>query len=183
MNKLYGCLDIKAYDDKSRKIVGVTSTVSPDRVDDIVEPKGAQFKLPLPLLSQHDHALPIGLITKATVSDNDIEIEADIAEDSGLEYIETAWKQIKAGLVRGLSIGYRALEYTFIKDSNGIHIKTWLWLESSAVTVPANAEATITSIKSYDIDPVKRALAASAMSGANAAVERALAMRKKLGID
>jgi HK97 family phage prohead protease len=182
MNKAYTLITVKDIDDGKGIIKGITSDITPDRVHDIVEPKGAKYKLPLPLLSQHAHHLPLGLITTADVTDKHIEIEAELSLDAGLEYIETAWKQIKAKLVRGLSIGYRGIEYAFL-DNGGIHYKEWEWLESSAVTVPAHQNATITSVKAFDTDPEKRAIAVSTMSGANAAVERALAMRKQLGIN
>jgi HK97 family phage prohead protease len=174
MRKAYSMLDIKAVDDKDRIIKGVASTVSPDRVDDVVEPGGAQFKLPLPLLSQHDHQLPIGDILEAEVKSDRIEIVGQVKKDTELEYIETAWKQIRAKLVRGLSIGFRILEYAFIKDSYGIHIKEWEWLELSSVTIPANAECTITSVKAFDSDPAKRLEAIRATSGINPRVEKAL---------
>lgn len=156
MNKAYATFEIKAADEDKRVIEGVASHISPDRMDDIVEPKGAQYKLPLPLLSMHDHKLPIGLVTEVIVGNDDIKIVAEISKGLDLEYIETAWKQLKAKLVRGLSIGFRALEYSFIKETWGVHFIKWDWYELSAVTIPAQSQATITSIKSFDQDPVKR---------------------------
>ena len=80
-----------------------------------------------------------------------IEIEASIPKDTGLGYVEKAWLQIKAGLTRGLSIGFRPLTYEPVaKGSSGLRFKTWEWFELSAVTIPANADASITSIKRYD---------------------------------
>src|SRR5690606_25369784 len=55
-----------------------------------------------------------------------------------------------AGLVRGLSIGFRGLDVEEIKGSWSLRFKEWEWLELSAVTIPANAEATIQAIKSID---------------------------------
>ena len=53
--------------------------------------------------------------------------------------LDTAWQEIKAGLVRGLSIGFRPQEYTLLDDgSYGMRFVKWLWLELSAVTIPAN---------------------------------------------
>ena len=59
MNRAYGFLEAKSFDDK-RIFRGIASTATPDRMEDIVEPQGAKYRLPLPLLSQHDHHLPIG---------------------------------------------------------------------------------------------------------------------------
>ncbi|EQA6820933.1 TPA: phage major capsid protein, partial [Salmonella enterica] len=59
------------------------------------------------------------------------------------------WASIKAGLVRGLSIGFRPIEYSFL-DEGGIRFLSWDLLEVSAVTIPANAECSIQTVKSFD---------------------------------
>jgi hypothetical protein len=61
-----------------------------------------------------------------------------------------AWGEVKAGLVRAVSIGFRAVEYAFIEGTGGIRFIASEVLELSLVSVPANAGATITSIKSID---------------------------------
>ncbi len=147
--KSWSTLEIKSIDDSQRIIRGIASTPSTDHAGDIVEPKGARFTLPIPLLSQHDHGSPIGMVRTARVTDAGIEIEAEIAKDSGLDYVERAWRQMKSGLVRGLSIGFRATKSEPIKGG-GYRFKEWKWLELSAVTIPCNAEASITAIKHFD---------------------------------
>jgi len=153
-NRAYSVLDIKAVDDEKRIITGVASTPSPDRMDDIVEPKGAVFKLPIPFLWQHRHDAPIGHVTRATVKDSGIEVEiklAHVQEEGTLkDRIDEAWQSIKAGLVRGLSIGFAPIESSNIDGTWGRRFLKWDWFELSAVTVPANAEATIQTIKSMD---------------------------------
>jgi uncharacterized protein len=147
--KSWSTLEIKSFDDSQRIIRGIASTPSTDHALDVVEPRGARFVLPLPLLAAHDHNAPIGMVKFARVTDAGIEIEAEIAKDSGLDYVEKAWRQMKAGLVRGLSIGFRATKAEPIKGG-GYRFKEWKWLELSAVTIPCNADASITSIKRFD---------------------------------
>ena len=154
----WSTLTLKSADDEQRIITGIASTPSTDRVGDIVEPKGAQFKLPIPLLSQHDHASPIGDVTEAKVTDAGIEIVGKIAKNTGLDYVETAWKQLKSRLVRGLSIGFRPLDVEPLKEG-GYRFKQWEWFELSAVTIPAQAEATIAMVKSLDRQSIKDAIA------------------------
>jgi len=117
-----------------------------------VEPKGVSFKLPIPFLWQHNSADPIGWITKATVTGKGIDVEGEVADipESGelKERLLKAWQMLKNKLVQGLSIGFKALEYAWIEGTGGMHITKWEWLELSAVTIPANMEATITAIKS-----------------------------------
>lgn len=152
MNKAYSLLNIKSYDVEQRIIKGIATTPSPDRVDDIVEPQGAEFALPIPFLWQHAHSLPIGQVTEANVSEEGIEVTVQIAnieEEGDLKRrIDEAWQSIKSGLVRGLSIGFRGLEVEEIPRSWGLRFKKWEWFELSAVTIAANAEASITEIKS-----------------------------------
>ena len=50
--------------------------------------------------------------------------------------------------MRGLSIGFRAIESADIKGTWSIHFTKWDWMELSAVTIPANAEASILAVKS-----------------------------------
>ncbi|KXF78544.1 hypothetical protein ATN84_01760 [Paramesorhizobium deserti] len=149
MNRAYSLLDIKNIDDDQRVITGIASTPSPDRMDDIVLPEGAVFKLPLPLLWQHNHSEPIGHVTKAKITTAGIEIVAHVAKNVS-EEIDRAWRLIKAGLVQGLSIGFRGLETEAIPGSFGVKFTKWEWLELSSVTIPANAEATLTSVKAMD---------------------------------
>tara|TARA_Y100000296_G_scaffold10066_1_gene11587 strand:+ start:266 stop:2257 length:1992 start_codon:yes stop_codon:yes gene_type:complete len=151
--RVHSVVTIKAVDDEAREFVGIASTPATDRMDDIVEPSGAEYKLPLALLWQHDRMLPVGTILTAKATKAGIEVRGSIPKvdaPQGLAArLEEAWQSLKHQLVRGLSIGFRPLEYSFM-DNGGIHFTKWEWLELSLVTIPANAEATITSIKSFD---------------------------------
>src|SRR5262249_24621212 len=124
LNRAYSLLSIKRADDETRTIVGMATTPTPDRLEDIVEPDGAQFKLPMPLLWQHDSAQPIGHVTSATISKDGIEIIAQIAKGV-TDRIDEAWKLIKAGLVSGLSIGFKPLKVEPIKDTLGLRFLKW----------------------------------------------------------
>lgn len=167
MKRAYSVLTIKAMDEEKREIVGIATTPTTDRTGDIVEPKGGEFKLPIPLLWQHDSHQPIGHVTHAKVTDAGIEVRATlvkIAEPGALkERLDEAWQSIKSGLVRGFSIGFRPLEEARIGDTYSYRYLKWLWLELSAVTIPANGDCSITAIKSID-EAMRRT--ASGASGA-----------------
>lgn len=154
MKRAYSLLTIKGVDDAERVIEGIATTPTADRMGDVVEPEGAQFKTPLPLLWQHDSARPIGHVEVAKVSKDGISIKARLAkiEEPGSlkDRLDEAWQSIKSGLVRGLSIGFSPIESARIKDTYSEHFLKWEWLELSAVTIPANAEASITAIKTAD---------------------------------
>lgn len=146
--KAFSTFEVKSFDEDAGILRGIASTPSTDRVDDIVEPGGAEFKLPLPLLWQHRHGEPIGQVTEATVTKDGIEVTATVAKGVTPE-IDRCWALIKAGLVRGFSIGFRGLEVEEIPKSWGVRYKRWEWLELSAVTIPANSDATITNVKHF----------------------------------
>lgn len=152
----YSTLEIKAMDESNgkRTFRGIATTPTADRTGDIVEPKGAQFQLPIPLCWMHDSQNPVGWVTAAKVTDKGIEIEgefANIQEPASLkDRLDTAWAMVKGKLVRGLSIGFKPLEEARIGDSYSYRYLKWLWLELSPVVIAANGDCSITQIKSLD---------------------------------
>lgn len=155
-NRAYSVLEIKAVSDDERIIEGIASTPSPDRAGDVVEPMGAKFSLPMPLLWQHNHGEPVGFVEYAEPTAKGIKFRARIVkvdEPGELKnLVDRAWQSVKSQLVRGVSIGFKALKYKMLDDGSGIRFSEWSWLELSLVTIPANAEATISRIKSIDHD-------------------------------
>lgn len=164
MNRAYSILNIKSVADDGEffKFSGIASTPTVDRQGDIVEPMGAQFKLPMPLIWQHMSDKPVGQVTFAKPTKDGIPFEAQIPyiREAGVlkDRIDEAIQSIKYKLVAAVSIGFVPIadEIERMKDG-GLRFLKWLWLELSLVTIPANAEATITTIKSID----KAQLAAS----------------------
>ncbi|WP_172332679.1 HK97 family phage prohead protease [Mangrovicoccus sp. HB161399] len=152
IERAWSTIEVKAADGEAGTITGIASTPTPDRMDDVVLPMGAKFKLPIPLLWQHRHGDPIGHVTQAKVSGKGIEIVAKVALGV-TEEIDRYWALIKAGLVRGLSIGFRGIKTAQIENSWGIEFQEWEWLELSAVTIPAQAEASIATVKHFAAGP------------------------------
>lgn len=154
MNRAYSFLEIKSVNEDARVIEGVASTPTTDRTGDIVEPKGAEFTLPLPLLWQHDSRQPVGEVFYAKATASGIQIKAQFAKitEPGLlkDRLDEAWQTVKARLVRALSIGFSPIESARIEGSYGMHFTKWNWLELSAVTIPANQDCTILTVKQFD---------------------------------
>ena len=149
----YSLLEVKALNEEKREITGVATTPEPDRVGDIVEPLGVKFKNPLPLLWQHDHEKPVGTVKFEKPTKDGIRFTATlpaITEEGKLkEMVDLAWQAVKARLVRGVSIGFRPLEYSYL-DSGGIRFSESEVYELSLVSVACNASASIETIKSID---------------------------------
>lgn len=151
--RFWSTLELKAVDEDAGIIRGVASSLSTDLEGDVIDPEGAEFNLPIPLLEQHRKDRPVGSVTAVEIKDGQILVEAQIAINSGLLYVDKVWKQVKAGLVRGLSVGIKPLRAKPLSGGTGIHYTKWRWLELSAVTIPANMEANIMAIKSLDENP------------------------------
>jgi len=153
MKLAYSLLEVKSVNDEERRLEGIATTPTPDRADDIVEPKGAQFTLPVPFLWQHYKLQPIGNVVEAEVTDAGIRVVIQLVKPDEVESedlkkrLQEAWDSIKTGLVRGLSIGFRGIEVADIQGTWGYKFIKWDWYELSAVTIPANQEATITGVK------------------------------------
>lgn len=150
---------VKAINEETREFVGIASSISPDRDQDVLLPEGARFSLPMPLLWMHNHDDPIGEIYEAEVIEGgQIQVKGRVAsvdEPPFLrERLNEAWAKLKAKLVRGLSVGFRPIQWAFIEGSDGVKYTEWDWYETSCVTVPANANATLSIIKKYGSVPV-----------------------------
>lgn len=144
----------RAVDDDDadlRVLEGVASSAAPDLAGDVLEPKGAAFDLPMPLLMQHDRDRPVGDVLAAKVTDSEIRVRAELKKGTGLAYVEDAWRQLKAGLVKGFSIGAQPLKAEPILNKDGrmtgVRYTAWRWLETSAVTLPMNPRAGIDVVR------------------------------------
>lgn len=153
MDRAYSLLEVRSVNDGERVISGIASTPTPDRMGDIVEPLGAQIAGPVPLLWQHDSKQPIGQVEFGKPTKAGIPFTAHLAQidEAGAlkDRLDMAWQSIKLGLVRAVSIGFRAIEVAWM-DTGGMHFLSWEMLELSAVTIPANPDATINTIRSLD---------------------------------
>jgi len=170
LNRAYALLDIKSVDDDQRVITGIATDASTDSYGDVVEPGGAEYKLPIPLLWMHDSRQPIGEVFSAKKTSAGIEIKARIAkvDEPGKlkDRVDEAWQTMKAGLVKGLSIGFRSLEETYDKVTGGFHFLRWKWVELSAVTIPANTNASIQTIRAASGAPPAQSAGVSASTRA-----------------
>lgn len=155
LNRAYSILNIKTLTDEERIVEGIASTPTVDRAGDVVEPMGAKFSVPMPLLWQHRASEPVGHVEFAQPTKDGIPFRARIAkiEEAGelKNLVDKAWQAVKAKLVSAVSIGFLIDKYEILK-SGGWKINEWSWLELSLVTIPANAEATIHTIRSLDTE-------------------------------
>jgi HK97 family phage major capsid protein len=150
----YSFLDTKSIDEPTRTITGIATTPTPDRQGDVVNPLGARFTNPLPLLFHHARQWPIGLVTLGTPTAAGIPFTASlpVIREAGTlrDRVDEAWQSLKAGLLRGVSIGYRLTGAAPLNKHGGQDLNAIEICELSLVAVPANADATIALVKSLD---------------------------------
>lgn len=158
--RAYSILNIRSVSEEERVIEGIASTAAVDSYGDIIEPEGAEFDLPMPLLWQHEHDKPVGHVEFMKATKDGVPFKARIVkvDEPGRLQDRTneAWQSLKLKLITGVSIGFRALEWEPMKGG-GIRFKRWKCHELSLVTIPANSEATIDVVRSID----RKALAAA----------------------
>jgi len=145
-------------------IEGVATTPRTDRVNDIVEPLGAKFKTPLPLCMHHKSSEVVGNVVFAHATAAGITFRAELpyVKEPGRvkDRIDEAIHSIKHKLLNFVSIGAKpergAVE---MLKNGGVRYKAWEWLHLALCSEPANPDAMITAIKSFN--DTQRALSGS----------------------
>jgi HK97 family phage prohead protease len=135
----------KSADGKCQ-IEGYANTSAKDRVGDVVLPKAFEKSLPTymknpVLLANHDWNDPCGRVTHAEITDKGLFIKAFIS--STRKDIQTL---IDEGCLSTFSIGYNEVDSEYDEATKTKYIKELELLEISVVTVPANTEASFTTI-------------------------------------
>lgn len=160
LNRAYAVLEVKSVDAERRRINGVATTPTPDRLGDVIDPLGATYLKEIPLLLHHKRDAPVGVarLAPATATGIAFEAEIPIVDEPGPVKDDTdrAWTSILHKLIRGVSIGFRprgswddAIE--MMKGGGLKFLKTEI-LELSLVTIPAQVEATLAVVKSFDTE-------------------------------
>jgi HK97 family phage prohead protease len=173
--RAYSLLDTKDYDDAEQCITGIATSPTVDRMGDIIEMDGVHVAPDIPLFLYHDSRLTVGRAKFGKATKKGIPFEAKlpkVAEDGALKArVDEAWQMVRYKLITAVSIGFRAVEYSYI-ENGGIRFTECEVMELSLVPIPAQPEAVIQSIKSAD--PAAREALIQQIKSADAAVRRSL---------
>lgn len=144
-------LEIKTLDDESGTFTGILSAYNVvDLGNDMVEPGAFTKNMEeagslRPLLWQHKTDEPIGQLD---LKDSAEGLLVTGTLDLNLQRAREAYSLIKKGIIKGLSIGYRAIRK---KMEGGIrHLKEIELFEGSIVTFPMLPLAQVTTVKTTD---------------------------------
>lgn len=156
-------------------IEGYANTTKVDRAGDLIPlstwQKPSQLdnykKNPI-VLAFHDHAKPIGETVEMEVRDEGLFVRARISET-----IPEVFKQIKAGILKTFSIGFRLLDWEY-KSEMDIFLLTEIEMyELSVVSVPCNQDSLFDLSKSSDRAGLRDALQKIKASSSGAPVAKA----------
>lgn len=157
-------LDVKAVNDEGTFDGMLSVYGNLDLGGDVVE-RGAFTKTlhdggdVRPLLWQHDQKQPIGTLR---LRDTEVGLECRGALVMGVTRGREAHELMKAGALKGLSIGFDTIESKAAIDGKGVRrlkeIRLW---EGSLVTFPMNQMAQVSSVKSDEEKSGRRFSAAS----------------------
>ena len=106
----------------------------------------AKGKMP-PILWNHDPSDPIGVYTKMQEDEKGLYVEGQLLIDD-VPRAKQTHALMKAGVIDGLSIGYRVKEYLYNVDEEVTDLIKLSLREVSIVTFPANPETRIEAVKS-----------------------------------
>ena len=129
----------------------MATTPTADRLGDIVEPLGAKFAMPLPLLWQHHSRQPVGHVTEAKPTKDGIGSRRRLRARASPPTSTRRGPRSRPGWCAACRSASAASNTNRSRTSHGLRFKTWEWLELSLVTIPANAEASIQTIKPFDV--------------------------------
>lgn len=125
---------------EERRIRARANSDDLDRYGTVVEPQGMRaVRGAVPLLLGHDRDKPIGRIEFIERTEEDVQFEALITDD-------TAWALVKQGVLTGVSVGFIA--YDWHEEDGTTFITDWELVEISLVTTPANDQALIMEMRS-----------------------------------
>lgn len=149
-------LDVKAMDLAARTITGIASTATVDRQGHSLDPLGATFTNPLPLLLHHDIQRPVGSVTLiATPTALTFQAILPVVPEAGAlrDRIDETWQALQAGLLTKASVGLRVLEAGAQRLKNGVlRLIKYEVCEVSLTTMPVNPEAVVLTVKELTSD-------------------------------
>lgn len=158
LNRAYSLVTVKGFDPERRTFSGIATSPVPDRVGDTIDSKGIKYKNPLPLLLYHDSKRPVGetRFSKATADGTPFDAVISSIDRPGIvkDRLDEAVDSLNAKppLIRGVSIGFRPLETpTYNKETDGYHFSSIEVVELSMVVIPAHQDATIHTLKNFDV--------------------------------
>jgi len=141
---------VKDAAEGGRNFDAVISTAREDRDGDRIPLKGWQlgkFQQNPVVLAGHDHsAFPVAKAESVRVTDNALRMVGVFPPPGSSQRSDEARALVNAGILRAVSVGFRALARPTPNALGGFDYSTQELLEVSLVSLPANPDALITRV-------------------------------------
>ena len=123
----------------------VLSDASPDRMGDVIEPGGwdlANFKRNPVALFNHNPGFPIGKWANLKIADGQLRGDLKLAPEGTSARIDEIRRLVEADILRAVSVGFLPKQSEpLTKSGGGLRFKNVELVETSLVSIPANANA------------------------------------------
>lgn len=130
-----------------RRVRVQCSSGAVDRTGEIVEQAGVSYAASLPVLWNHDPAMPIGRAYPARDGSGNLCAEVEFAPEGVSPKADEICGLVKAGVVDTVSIGFDPMDMEPMNPAKPKGPQKYMkaeWLELSFVSVPANRDAQVT---------------------------------------
>ncbi len=147
-------IEAQTFEIKAEVSIDDTGTVTgiawpfdaPDSVGDVIEKGTITFATSVPMVMEHDQKKVVGVWETYTETDNGLEVKGHLFVE-GIEPARDAHRQLKAGKIAGLSIGFRHTGFE-PRAAGGRVFKSITINEISLCRRPVHPGARVTVIKS-----------------------------------
>lgn len=142
-NKTY---EIKSV--KDRMVTFLASDESVDRDKDIIMADGwitKNFMKSGAIIYGHDprDKLPVAKPIETKIENNQLLITAKFADEGTSDFTDAVYSLVKQGILRGVSVGFQALEKPEQNEFGGVTFTKQELLELSLTPIPSNANARV----------------------------------------
>lgn len=135
-------LVLGAIDEDSRTVEASVSSTQPvfrpGMGNEVLDHRPESIDLsraPLPLLTSHDHnTTPVGIVEGLRIAGG--KLRGTLRFGTSVRAAEL-WGDVKAGILRNVSIGYEILDH--VQDGDTYRVTRWMPYEVSMVAIPADA--------------------------------------------
>jgi HK97 family phage major capsid protein/HK97 family phage prohead protease len=126
---------------------------TPDAYGDLIEPTAFRFAPEVPMIVEHEQRKVVGVWNSYAVTDAGLEVKGRLFVE-GIEPSREARRHLKAGVMRGLSIGYQLHEHK-ARPEGGRVLTDLTITEISLCRRPVHPDARITETKSLILPNVE----------------------------
>lgn len=131
----------------SRRVRFVISTSAVDRENDMIDPAGWELanylRNPAVMFGHDYYSPPIARTVAIAVEEERLVADAEFAPADVNPFADTIFRAVVGGWIKGASVGFRPLEWTFDEERKGFSFTRQELLEWSIVSIPSNAEALV----------------------------------------